>query len=139
MSPMGFETIEHTADVGIRAWAGSLSELFAEAARALMAVMGRASGPATAACIIDVEAPDLEALIEAWLSEVLFVFEVRGMAPSEFDVDVQEHPWRVTAEVRGPPAEQFEQEGPAVKAVTYHDLSVRSGPEGWEARVYLDV
>ena len=37
--PWMYEIFEHTADVGIRARAGSLEELFADAARGLFSVM----------------------------------------------------------------------------------------------------
>lgn len=135
----GHEILEHTADLGLRVWARDLDGLFAEGAVGLVAVMGRAEGPSVHRERIALEAPDLEALYADWLSEVLFLFEARGVVPRAVDVHVREEPWRVDGTLEGPDASGFREEGPAVKAVTYHRLSVRRTPTGWEARVYLDV
>ena len=37
----GFELLEHTADVGIRAWAGSLEEAFEQATEGLAEAIGK--------------------------------------------------------------------------------------------------
>jgi protein archease len=131
----GHELLEHTADVGLRVWAPTLDELFAEAAIGLIDVMGTADGPLDRRERVELEAPDLEALFVDWLSEVLFLFEARDIVPQHVDVTVEREPWKLHATIEGPSAEHFEQNGPAVKAVTYHGLEVTEN----EARVYLDV
>ncbi len=140
---MGYEQIEHTADVGLRVWAVSVDELFAEAARGLLSVMGAAAGDAPQTSLrVEIDAPDVEALLVDWLSELLYLFEGRGVVPHPVETRVLRGPgseWRLEAEVSGPGAERFVQHGPAVKAVTYHGLSVAETARGWEARVYLDV
>lgn len=136
---MGWELLEHTADVGLRIWAPTLDELFAEGGRGLVGVMGRAGPGARKRMEIEVASPDLEALLVDWLSELLYVFEVKGIVPDVFDVHVSVGPWRVAGWVAGPDAGAFEQDGPAVKAVTYHLLCVEGGDGGYEARVYLDI
>ncbi len=136
---VGHELLEHTADSGFRAWAPTLDELFAEAARALIGLMGRGGGPIERSEDVALEAPDAEALLVDWLSELLFLFEARSVVPAEIDVEVSENPWRLAAMVRGPDASGFVQEGPQVKAVTYHDLEIARTGSGYEARVYVDV
>jgi SHS2 domain-containing protein len=131
----GHELLEHTADVGLRVWAATLDELFAESAAGLIDVMGTAVGPADRRESVDLEARDLGALFVDWLSEVLFLFEARDIVPRAIDVHVERDPWRLRATIEGPSAERFTQSGPAVKAVTYHGLHVDEN----EARVYLDV
>ena len=135
----GHELIEHTADVGLVVWAPSLGELFAEAAVAVVAVMGSPTSRTVTATDVALEAPDLEALLVDWLSEVLFRFEARELVPVGVRVHISEQPWRVDAVIDGVSAKGFQQEGPAVKAVTYHGLEVKQMPAGHEARVYLDV
>jgi SHS2 domain-containing protein len=135
----GHETLEHTADVGLRVWASSLDDLFAEAAAGLVDVMGSAKGAEAARTEVRLEAPDLEALFVDWLSEVLFHFEARGFVPRAADVRVGQDPWRLDGTVGGPDLSSFEQHGPAVKAITYHCLEVKKTTDGYEARVYLDV
>jgi SHS2 domain-containing protein len=131
----GHELLEHTADVGLRIWAPTLDELFAEAAIGLIDVMGTAEGPAGKRETVTLEAPDLDALFVDWLSEVLFLFEARNIVPQRVDVNVDRATWKLHATIAGPSTEHFEQRGPAVKAVTYHGLQVTEN----EARVYLDV
>lgn len=138
-SPRGHEPIEHTADVGLRVWAPSLEELFAEAAIGLMDVMGSPSRPADRSEHTTLEAPDLDALFVDWLSEALFLFEAREFVTCDADVSVERDPWRVEATLRGADAEAFRQHGPGVKAVTYHGLRIEERRQGWEGRVYLDV
>lgn len=135
----GHELIEHTADVGLRIWAPSLDELFAEAAAALIGVMGSATSKTPLTADVSLEAPDLDALFVDWLSEILFLFEARELVPTPTRVRVTEDPWRVDAVIDGYSSEEFRQEGPAVKAVTYHALEISQTTSGCEARIYLDV
>jgi SHS2 domain-containing protein len=134
----GYELIEHTADVGLHVWAPTLDELFAEAAVALVSVMGEGSGPPTKREEFSIEAPDLEGLFVDWLSEVLFRFEAREIVPSVVRVHVEDDK-RLSATIEGPSTEGFVEQGPAVKAVTYHGLEVGQTSGTFEARVYLDV
>jgi SHS2 domain-containing protein len=133
----GHEPIEHTADVGLRIWAPDLDALFAEAAVALIDVMGTARGPAERREHVELEAPDLEALFVDWLSEVLFLFDAREFVTRSARPSVARDPWRVTATLDG--GGELQQHGPAVKAVTYHGMDITESPTGYEARVYLDV
>lgn len=138
-SERGHETLEHTADVGLRVWAASLEELFSEAAVGLMDVMGTAEGPEERREVVRLDAPDLDALFVDWLSEVLFMFEARKFVVRSVDVSVALDPCRLEASMRGADASSFVQHGPAVKAITFHGLEIRETSEGYEARVYLDV
>ena len=136
-APRGHELVEHTADVGLRAWGPSLEDVFSEAAIGLIAVMGRAEG-ASVRERVDVEAPDLDALFVDWLSEVLFLFEARQVVPTHVRVLIDRDACALSATIDGVGAgtsSSFVQEGPAVKAVTYHGLRVSEH----EALVYLDV
>ncbi len=135
----GYEVLEHTADVGLRVWAPDLGPLFEEAAYGLIAIMGESKGEPSLREEIDLDAPDGVALLIDWLSEVLFLFDARGFVPLKIKADVTTDPWRARAVLHGTDGLTFEQGGPAVKAVTYHDAMVREKTAGWEARVYLDV
>lgn len=140
MAPeQGHELIEHTADVGLRVWARTLEALFAEAAVALVDVMGSVLSPAERREKVGLDAPDLDALFVDWLSEILFLFDGRGFVTRSVEARVHSEPWRVEAMLHGADADGFEQHGPAVKAVTYHGLEIRRTEDGYEAYVYLDV
>ena len=133
----GHELVEHTADVGLRIWAATLDELFEEAAIGLIDVMGRSTGHDDRQERVVLDAPDLDGLFVDWLSEVLFLFDARGFATRSARVGVQTEPTRLEAALSG--SGDFEQHGPAVKAVTYHGLDIGPTASGYEARVYLDV
>ena len=134
MGDCGHELIEHTADVGLHVWAPTLEEVFAEAAVALIRTMGDGAGPGVSQEVA-LDAPDLESLFVDWLSEVLFLFEARQIVPKAVRVRIDRERCRLDATVDGVRAETFVQEGPAVKAITYHGLTLSET----DATVYLDV
>ena len=70
-------SFDHTADTGIIVHADSLPELFAGAAVGMFASMYRLDGLVPdRSCEISVTAPDREALLVAWLQELIFRFDV---------------------------------------------------------------
>jgi SHS2 domain-containing protein len=135
-----FETFEHTADVGLRIRAARLADLFAEAGRGFLALL--VEDPETVReereVRIEVEADGLENLLLDWLSELLYRFETEHLLLGRFEVSVEGS--RLEATARG---ERWDPErhelGQEVKAVTYHDLRVERGEDGWEAQVILDI
>jgi SHS2 domain-containing protein len=135
-----FEPIDHTADVGYRLFAPSLSELFVIAGRALFdAITELDSIRPEFERKIAVEAGDVEALLVAWLSELNFRCITELELFCEFDIEAIS-PTTVRATVRGEkidPARHVIQT--EIKAVTYHELFVRESEGGWEAQVILDV
>jgi SHS2 domain-containing protein len=136
----GFEVFETTADKGIRAWAPDLPGVFRAAALGLWSLMVAPEAVSAAEAFpVDVEGPDREILLVGWLNELLYLHEVESFAGADVTIRVLTDS-RLLAEVRG---ERFD---PArhqivghVKAVTYHGLRIQHGPEGWEARVVVDV
>jgi SHS2 domain-containing protein len=149
----GFELLEHTADVGIRAWAGTLEEAFEQATEGLAEVMGAlapggsggppgwspgASGEPGETVPVEVAASDPGGLLVDWLNEVLWLLEVTQAALAGVRVErVGDGAARGSVDVApgGP-----DPDGTFVKAVTYHRLRVEPDPGGgWLAEVYLDV
>ena len=145
VTPGGYELLEHTADIGIRARGPTLEAVFEQATRGLAEVLGAlAPGPFPGspepgeAVAVEVSAEDPGGLLVDWLNEVLWLREVRQAAVAGVRVE------RVTdSSASGWVA--FSGDGPApdgtfVKAVTYHRLRVESDPGGgWLIEVYLDV
>jgi len=153
----GFELMEHTADVGIRARGATLEEAFEQATLGLAEILGAlGSGGPGEAVAIEVSAPDPGGLLVDWLNEALWLREVRQAWLAGVQVDrVGDGAaiGSVTFSSRGPagegatgdPAPDDGPHAPApdgtfVKAVTYHRLRVESDPSGgWLIEVYLDV
>jgi SHS2 domain-containing protein len=149
----GFELLEHTADVGVRAWAASLEEAFEHATEGLAEVLGALppggsggppgrspgkSGWSGEPVAVEVTAPDPGGLLVDWLNEVLWLLEVRQAGLAAVRVE------RVGDGVASGSVELAhggpDRDGTFVKAVTYHRLRVEPDPGGgWLLEVYLDV
>jgi len=140
----GFELLEHTADVGIRARGPTLEEAFEQATLGLAEVQGAlapgqegAPGPVEAVAV-QVGAADPGGLLVDWLNEVLWLAETRQAAVAGVRVE-RVGDGTAAGEVvlaSGGPAPA----GTFVKAVTYHRLRVEPDPDGgWLVEVYLDV
>lgn len=142
-SERGFEMVDHPADMGLRVWAGSLDELFSEAAFALSSTLtdaARLSGENR--MNVTLESADLDTLMYDWLSELLFLFDAEKLLFSRFDVKIEEKNGRehLTAELAG---ERFDntrhQIHTYVKAITLHQLKIEQRNSNWTATVFLDI
>jgi SHS2 domain-containing protein len=133
----GFEAFEHTADVGIRAWGASLEECFEQATRGLLDITGASVPDEGTRMDIAVGGRDLASVLVDWLSEVLYVQDTRDVVITELHVDhVDQHRargWIAVKPREGPLT------GTAVKAVTYHGLSVEQHDDTWTAELVVDV
>jgi SHS2 domain-containing protein len=132
-----YEELDHTADVGIRAYGGRLEELFASAAAGMFSLIAnlrtvRAVGEVE----VRVSADDLEALMVRWLSELLFLHETQRLLLKAFDVHLDG--LTLTARVRGEAIDKKRHELKLnIKAVTYHGLRV--DPKAGVAEVIFDI
>jgi len=135
-----YEIFEHTADLGIRARAGSLGELFADAARGLFAVM---VANLDAVRTVDevkfhISGSNCEELLHDWLAELLYTFSARRTVLAEFQVEVNSTGLVATA--KGEPVDLARHEiDLEVKAITWHALKVERIARGWQAEVIVDV
>jgi len=138
-----FEILEHTADVGLRAFGETLPELFANAAQGMIAVAFEGEDAAQESrpekCRkLAARGEDREALLINFLSEILYALDTEGWRFAEFRVQTIESN-AIEAEGWGSREERSEHSRVAVKAVTYHQVSVTQTGKGWEAVVYFDI
>jgi len=122
-----FELIDHTADVGVKAYGKTLSEAFENAARGMFNVIANNSEiENTGQYNIELQADDLEQLLVDWLSELLFLHSANNLVFGFFKVNLDEKNNKLSATVFGEKISvskhKIETE---VKAVTYHMLSVK--------------
>ena len=163
VQPYRFEVRDHAADKAATAYGETLDQVFEAAAYAMFDIMiDLATVRIEQEREMRLESPYGEELLQAWLSELLFAFEVEGMVFREFSVRVRcpsapeqtcrrveaftEPPgelWRMTGIARGAPfSERIERRGAAVKAVTYHNFALRPPPApggDWVAEKVFDV
>ena len=135
-----YETFEHTADIGIRARAGTLNELFADAARGLFSVI--VGNPESVRPVQEVpfriDGDRDDDLLFDWLDELLYASATRRMVFCDFDVRVE--PGGLNATARGEPIDpQRHHLDVEVKAITYHGLKVQQDGDGWLSEVIVDV
>lgn len=132
--------IEHTADTGIEVEAGKLADLFVGAARGMFSLMVDLSGvDARVEQRVSLDASDLTGLMFAWLNELLFLADSRGLLFSEFRVaSVDESSIEAAAGGEELDADRHLL-GNDVKAATYHQMVVERRDGGWFARVIFDV
>jgi SHS2 domain-containing protein len=134
-----FEILEHTADVGLRARAPTLAELFEALGEGLATLQGAWFPNGGTERNVEVEAPDQSALLVSWLDELLYVHETEDAVFTGLAVDRVDDT-TLSARVRLSPRGDRELEGVGVKAATYHRVKVaRESGGGWNAQVYLDV
>ncbi|MFN0168764.1 MAG: archease [Bryobacteraceae bacterium] len=131
-----FELLEHTADVGFRAFGSAPAELFENAARALLSFTDGETEP-NETRTLEIGGEDYESLLINWLSELLYLFD-SGEFAFRTPVVGEISPRFLRARIEGNPRTR-ESWRLIVKAVTYHQIEVREVGGHWEATVYLDV
>lgn len=133
-----YELIEHTADVGIKAFGTTLSETFENAAVGMFDIITDNSNiEKIGQCKITLDAPDLEQLLVDWLSELLFLNSAKNLVLKEFKVIIDNN--HLSAIVYG---EEFDESkhniGTEIKAVTYHMLEVHN-KDPFFVKVLFDI
>lgn len=135
-----YETFAHTADLGLRARARDVNELFADAAAGLfsLVVEEAPSDPDDPERHFELEGDRLDLLLLDWLTELLYVFDSERMVLRDFDVAIGDGGLRATSRAQplDPGRHRLLRE---VKAITYHGLRVEKADDGWLAEVIVDI
>jgi len=132
---MGFEEISHTADWSIRVWAQDLPSLFAESARAMNALAGTVTGQGPRLQrTFKSEGSDVESLLVAFLSELVYYQEQENLAFDTFEIQLSNQ--QISVNMEGAQITSIDK---AIKAVTYHNLKVEETARGVEVVIVFDV
>ncbi|MEW5722108.1 MAG: archease [Thermodesulfobacteriota bacterium] len=136
----GYELTDHTADLGAVFHGRSLEDLFASAGLALFELMvDRPPGPVGEEIEVKVEGADVGDLLVRFLSELLYLFQVRELVVADIRIG-EVSPTRLAAMLLVLPFDPtVHGAGREIKAATYHDLLVEQTSEGWRARVVFDL
>jgi SHS2 domain-containing protein len=136
-----YEVLEHTADIGLRAWGDTLEALFENCAVGLAEILDRTKDgdrlKPTNRVSVQLHATDVEALLVEWMNEMLYALEdeeacLRAIRMTEVGET------RLRADVELSACDEAP-EATELKAATYHQLSVRRHDSEWEATIYFDV
>ena len=135
-----YRLIEHTADMGIEAHAGSRPDVLELIARGLSVLMfGDTPAAALLSKEVAVEAEDPVELLVCAMNEIVYWCDRDNLVAVGFNInhleDTELHA-TITGEVFDPLRHQMQRQ---VKSVTYHQACLEKKPDGWYARVYVDL
>ena len=135
-----YDLIDHTADIGVKAYGENLSECYENAAIGMFDIItDKSSIKDIGKYFIDLEAGDLEQLLVDWLSELLFLNSAKNLVFGKFKININRDKCRLKEEVYG---EEFDNSrhslGSEIKAVTYHMLEVND-KEPFSVQVLFDI
>ncbi|MDD8031922.1 MAG: archease [Acidobacteriota bacterium] len=142
-----YEILEHMADGKFRAYGRTLEEAFTNAALAMASLMWDWEKiKLERKKKVKVEASTLEQLIVRFLSEVIYLLEVRSFLLGRVEtISIEEIKlndkklYRLEAEVTGDDVSpEYEIYG-QVKAVTYNDLKIEKTDDGLVVQIVVDM
>ncbi len=117
---MDYELLEHTADAKFRAYGTTREEAFANAIRAMTAIvtdpdrLGR-----TKRLTVEIRGTDDEKLLYDLLSRIIFLMDTEKVLPAQASVEKTDAGIRATIE-----GDDIRNHSANIKAVTYHDMRV---------------
>lgn len=135
-----YEIVEHTADIGIKAYGKDMKELFSNAAYGMFNIIADLEGLKTTTSVtIKKEAPNYEELLINWLDDLIYNFYTKGIIFSEFNIKELD-PKHIEAETRGKHVgDNRSRLKSEVKAATFHDLKIEKSQDGYSVQIIFDV
>jgi SHS2 domain-containing protein len=120
-----FEFIEHTADMGLKAYGKSLEEAFANAAYGMFSIIAELDDVREVESRrVEINERDMDGLLFEWLNSLLYYFDVEGLIFKRFDILEfgEEHLGADCFGEKYDPSRHHLKLG--VKSATYHQLEV---------------
>ncbi len=145
MTGRGHETLEHTADMGLRGWGGSPAEAFEETALAMFELMVDRHGMAAEIDHrLSIGGRDLTGLLIEFLNELLSLADIEDTAFVSVIIERLEgggEDWELDAVIGGiPRAKCRKRLLSEVKAATWYGASVGHDRDGrWVAGCVVDL
>ena len=135
-----YELIDHTADIGLKAYGKTLSEAFENAAKGMFDIITDNSEiESTGQYNIELNASDLEQLLVDFLSELLYLHSANNIVFGFFKLDIDEANKSLKGTFYG---EKFNLSkhkiGTEIKAVTYHMVEVKKN-KSYRVQVLFDI
>lgn len=135
-----FEIIDISGDVGIKAFGGSIEEVFKNSAIGMYSLITDLKGVKGQKTInISSESNSLEGLLVSWLNELIFHFDAYNFIGKDIII-LEMSDRKLKANVKG---EEFDPERHErkllIKAATYHRLKVEKVRDIWEADIIFDI
>ena len=131
-----YEILEHTADLKIRTYGKNPAELFSN----MLKGMFESTHPEIikgklVIRKIQIKSSNLESLLVDFLSEALYLSDVRKETYLEVEFEILTE-GELIGTLRGQKIKNLQTE---IKAVTWHDLEVKKEKNQWQATVLFDI
>jgi SHS2 domain-containing protein len=136
-----YKVIDHPSDIGIEAFGKDLTELFENSAFGMMDMMFDLKYLHPQEYILSkqfdvhVSADNLESLLIAWLSELLYISDANKIQFSVFNINKMTNN-KLDAKVLGDKILKINR---FIKAATYNQLEIKKEKDNWKARIIFDV
>lgn len=136
-----FQIVEHSADIGVRAFGRDLPTTFCNAAKGMFSLItDLRTVRVSEKLVIELTAGDLPEILVVWLNEMLFTFDTRQMLLKKF-VITELNPTNLKGECWGEKVDRTRHElKRGIKAATFHRLKIGQTKNGlYEVTVILDI
>lgn len=135
-----YQTIDHTADIGIVAFGKDLKEVFVNSAYAMFDIITEADAiKPVEGYEFSLSAENIEELLVTWLDELLFKYETERILFGDFKINSLDEK-HIEAIAVG---EKLDRSRHVIKTeiknVTYHQLRIERVNDIWEAQIIFDV
>lgn len=133
-----FETLNHTADVGIVAYGRTYGELFKNAAYGMFSLITDIEKVSEKILIsVSIDAHDNEELLITFLNELLYYYSTKRVLFKRFDILALSET-HIDANVSGEQISSHEIVHD-IKAATYHAMKIEKTAAGCKTRIIFDV
>lgn len=142
-SAPSFEILDHPAELGFRAWAPTMTDLFAHCALALSSILVDIETVSPSETVaVEVSAQDQESLLYNWLAEILYLYDGEQWLFSKCEAvthKTQEDGEFLQADLTGQKFDPAKHEiKTCVKAVSLQQIKIEKTSKGYSAEVFLD-
>jgi SHS2 domain-containing protein len=133
-----YEYIDHTADLGIKAYGATLEELFMNIAKAVFETQIEGEIESVKKMNIKLTSESQEDLFIDWCRELLYNFSVHSFIPKKYEISIDD--FTLKAYLSG---DTFDAKRHKVKLEiknpTYHNLHIEKVGEQYNATIIFDV
>ncbi|MFC1666984.1 archease [Candidatus Omnitrophota bacterium] len=140
-----YEIIEHTADVGVKAYGVTIEHLFENAAKGMFDIISGKSGPQNSRRPIQKKiqiiksTKNFEERLVDWLSELLYIFNKEEILFSDFKLLRLDNDG-IDGEAYGKKIDLSQNTlQTEIKAVTFHGLKIEQDKNGFNCEIIFDV
>jgi SHS2 domain-containing protein len=139
-TPLTYQIIDHTADLGIIVQGTDEKNLFIRAAQAMTDLMVKGDiSKKTVIKDVSLQGEDFPDLMVRWLGEILYLFDGENLIVNSIKIkSISPTKLKSTLTLTSFETEHHQVKR-EIKAVTYHQISVDQVNDGWEARVIFDI